>query len=282
MGSLLTSSPADLAALEERVTTCRRCPRLVAWREQVARESRAAFADEAYWGRPVPGFGDPPARVLSSASRRPPTAPTGPAASSPATARATSSSRRCTATGFASQPTSRTRDGLRAARRLDHRRRALRAAGQQADAAASATPACRGRARARAAAGVRVIVCLGAFAWDAALRLRARRPVPRPSRASVTAPSSTTASGLPLLGCFHPSQQNTFTGKPDARDGRRRAAAGPGSGMGRRADGARTLDEMPLSAFTPAVRDWFDARVRGADGRARRRPGRRSPPASTC
>src|SRR3954447_4975988 len=63
MGSLLTSSPADLAGLEARITTCRLCPRLVAWRERVARERRAAFAQETYWGRPVPGFGDPLARV---------------------------------------------------------------------------------------------------------------------------------------------------------------------------------------------------------------------------
>ena len=53
----------ELERLERRVTRCRRCPRLVEWREQVAREKRAAFADEDYWGRPVPGFGDPDARV---------------------------------------------------------------------------------------------------------------------------------------------------------------------------------------------------------------------------
>ena len=54
----------DLAALEARVVNCRRCPRLVEWRELVAREKRAAFAAEDYWGRPLPGFGDPGARVL--------------------------------------------------------------------------------------------------------------------------------------------------------------------------------------------------------------------------
>src|SRR5271154_5381057 len=55
---------AALAALEGEGTRCRRCPRLVAWREQVARERRAAFASETYWGRPLPGFGDRAARVL--------------------------------------------------------------------------------------------------------------------------------------------------------------------------------------------------------------------------
>ena len=57
-------SAAGLAELEARIVVCRRCPRLVAWREQVARERRAAFADEEYWGAPIPGFGDPEARVL--------------------------------------------------------------------------------------------------------------------------------------------------------------------------------------------------------------------------
>ena len=56
--------PGRLAALTAEIVSCRLCPRLVAWREQVARERRAAFADQDYWGRPVPGFGDPPARIL--------------------------------------------------------------------------------------------------------------------------------------------------------------------------------------------------------------------------
>ena len=53
-----------LAAIEQEVIDCRRCPRLVEWREQVAVEKRAAFRDERYWGRPVPGFGDPQARIV--------------------------------------------------------------------------------------------------------------------------------------------------------------------------------------------------------------------------
>ena len=56
--------PPALEALEEEVAACRRCPRLVAWREQVATEKRAAFRDEEYWGRPVPGWGDPEGRLL--------------------------------------------------------------------------------------------------------------------------------------------------------------------------------------------------------------------------
>src|SRR5438132_13077379 len=54
----------ELAALNTEVTGCRRCPRLVAWREQVAREKRAAFREQEYWGRPITGFGDPRARLL--------------------------------------------------------------------------------------------------------------------------------------------------------------------------------------------------------------------------
>ncbi len=58
------SRSAELAALTEQIIVCRRCPRLVQWREQVANEKRASFADDAYWGRPVPGFGDPEARTV--------------------------------------------------------------------------------------------------------------------------------------------------------------------------------------------------------------------------
>ena len=58
------SSSAGLARLESEIVSCRACPRLVAWREEVARVKRAAFADETYWGRPVPGFGDPDATVF--------------------------------------------------------------------------------------------------------------------------------------------------------------------------------------------------------------------------
>src|SRR5436309_9932358 len=58
----MTALPLD--RLQDRIIHCRQCPRLVAWREQVAAERRAAFRDEEYWGRPVPSFGDPKARLL--------------------------------------------------------------------------------------------------------------------------------------------------------------------------------------------------------------------------
>src|SRR3990170_5342352 len=64
----MSAEPAErrrsLAALQREIVECRRCPRLVAWREQVAREKVARFRDEPYWGRPLPGFGDPDARIL--------------------------------------------------------------------------------------------------------------------------------------------------------------------------------------------------------------------------
>src|SRR5471032_502535 len=58
------SASNDLKALARRIERCRACPRLVAWREQVATERRAAFRDQAYWGRPVAGFGDPGAPIV--------------------------------------------------------------------------------------------------------------------------------------------------------------------------------------------------------------------------
>src|SRR5947209_7354455 len=62
--AMKSESPSELSSLAGEIGGCRRCPRLVAWREQVAREPRASFARERYWGRPLPGFGDPAASLL--------------------------------------------------------------------------------------------------------------------------------------------------------------------------------------------------------------------------
>ena len=171
-----------LDELEAEVVRCRRCPRLVAWREEVARVKRAAFADQEYWGRPLPGFGDPAARVVVLGL-------------APAAHGGNRTGRIFTGdrsgdwlfaalwrAGFANQPISVSRDdGLRLTRRLGHRGGALRAAGQPADPGRARQLPALVRARV-VALGRRhgCIVCLGGFAWDAALRvLQAPRPRPK-------------------------------------------------------------------------------------------------------
>jgi uracil-DNA glycosylase family 4 len=209
-------SAERLANIELEVVSCRRCPRLVAWRELVAREKRASFAAETYWGRPIPGFGDPAARLLVFGL-------------APAAHGANRTGRVFTGdrsgdflfaalhrTGFANQPTS-----VRAGDGLELHDAWITAAVRCAPPHNKPTP--RERDTCLPYAGrelgeledVRVILCLGAFAWDAALRLLAARGValarPRPRfghGAEVALPDAPL-----LLGCFHPSQQNTFTGK---------------------------------------------------------------------
>jgi uracil-DNA glycosylase len=198
-----------LEGLEERITRCRRCPRLVKWREQVAREKRAAFADEEYWGRPVPGFGDPGARVyvlgLAPAAH-----------GGNRTGRVFTGDRSgdwlfasLHRAGFANQPTSRHRDdGLR----LDGA--FVAAAVRCAPPANRPLPGERENCLPYAARELdlmrpRVIVCLGGYAWDAACRLLGVRPKPRFGHGA----EYVVEGGPTLLGTYHPSQQNTFTGK---------------------------------------------------------------------
>jgi uracil-DNA glycosylase len=203
---------AELARLEARVTACRRCPRLVAWREHVAQERRAAFAGETYWGRPVPGFGDPEARVVILGL-------------APAAHGANRTGRIFTGdrsgdflfaalhrTGFASSPISRAPgDGL--VLRDLWITAAVRCAPPQNRPTPAERDAClpwTAHELRLIGERVRVVVCLGAFAWDAALRLREQADAPR------ARPRPRFGHGAEferLLGCFHPSQQNTFTGK---------------------------------------------------------------------
>jgi uracil-DNA glycosylase len=201
--------PTKLAGLEARVTHCRRCPRLVEWRERVAREKRAAFREEDYWGRPVPGFGDPDASVyvlgLAPAAH-----------GGNRTGRVFTGDRSgdwlfasLHRTGFANQPNStRLDDGLR----LDGA--FIAAAVRCAPPANKPLPSERDNCLPYAAQELEllrpdVIVCLGAFAWDAACRLLGLRPKPRFGHGAEHA----TDAGPILLGTYHPSQQNTFTGK---------------------------------------------------------------------
>jgi len=205
----VSDAARELEALEAQICECRRCPRLVAWRERVAREKRAAFAGEEYWGRPVPGFGDAEATVVVLGL-------------APAAHGGNRTGRIFTGdrsgdwlfaalyrAGFANQPRSVARDdGL-----------TLRGCFVTA-AVRCAPPANRPTAEERdnclpylereleLLARARVLVCLGAFAWDAALRALALRPRPRFAHGAEVA-----VAGRVLLGCYHPSQQNTFTGR---------------------------------------------------------------------
>jgi uracil-DNA glycosylase len=219
------SSRGGMEALQARMTDCRACPRLVAWREEVAREKRAAFRDDTYWGRPVPGFGDPRARLLvlglapgAHGSNRTGRMFTGDRAGDwlfRALHRA----------GFASQPTSVRRDDG-----LELRGAFVTAPVKCAPPANKPTPeerdACRPwlEAELDLLPDLRVVVALGSFAWTQALALFERRghavPTPRPrfghgaeaclGRAGEA--GARPGPGLTLLGSYHPSQQNTFTG----------------------------------------------------------------------
>ncbi|MDQ5819357.1 MAG: uracil-DNA glycosylase [Actinomycetota bacterium] len=197
----------QLSELQRAVVTCRRCPRLVAWREKVAREKRAAYSGEEYWGRPVPGFGDPEAHVVVFGL-------------APAAHGANRTGRFFTGdrsgdflfaalhrAGFASKPVSRSRDDGLA---LDNAW--ISAAVRCAPPQNRPTPVERDTclpyaARELELLDAKVVVCLGAFAWDAALRLYRVRPKPKFAHGAEHSEGAVT-----LLGCYHPSQQNTFTG----------------------------------------------------------------------
>jgi len=203
---------SDLADLERRVVACRRCPRLVEWRERVAVGKRASFAHEEYWGRPIPGFGDPGARVYVLGL-------------APAAHGGNRTGRIFTGdrsgdwlfaalhrTGFANQATSvALDDGLRLSGAYIGA--AVRCAPPANRPLPSERDNCLPYAREELAllAGVRVIVCLGGFAWDAALRITGSTTRPRP-RFGHGAEHPLEGGGV-LLGCYHPSQQNTFTGR---------------------------------------------------------------------
>jgi uracil-DNA glycosylase len=200
---------SQIEGLERRITRCRKCPRLVEWRERVAREKRAAFRDEVYWGRPVPGFGDPDADVFVLGLA--------PAAhGGNRTGRVFTGDRSgdwlfgsLHRTGFANQPTSVHRDdGLRL------RGAWIAAAVRCAPPANRPLPAERDNCLPYAAKELElirpvVIVCLGAYAWDAACRLLGLRPRPRFGHGA----EHHVEDGPVMLGTYHPSQQNTFTGK---------------------------------------------------------------------
>jgi uracil-DNA glycosylase family 4 len=206
---------AALAALTAEIVACRRCPRLVEWRELVAREKVARFRGEAYWGRPVPGFGDPDARILvvglapaAHGGNRTGRVFTGDASGDflfPAMHEV----------GLADRPVSRrANDGLTL---IDTY---VAAAVRCAPPANKPLPSERDNCApylARELAlleRVRVIVPLGAYGWNAAFRAIASvtgdDPRPRPKFGHG---AEARTGGYAIVGSFHPSQQNTFTGR---------------------------------------------------------------------
>ena len=200
----------DLTALCDEIVHCRKCPRLVAWRELVGVEKRASYAHEDYWARPVPGFGDPAARILVVGLA--------PAAhGGNRTGRVFTGDRsgdflfasmyRC---GLANQPTSVSCDDG-----LELRRAYVAAAVRCAPPANKPTVDERDTCEPylvreiELLRDVRVIVPLGQFGYDAVCRVLGVRPKPRFGHGvEVAAPDDRT-----IVCSFHPSQQNTFTGK---------------------------------------------------------------------
>lgn len=204
----------SLAALNRRITACRACPRLITWCEQVAREKRAAYSEQDYWGKPVPSFGDARARLLI-------------AGLAPGAHGANRTGRMFTGdrsglwlfrslhrAGFANQPTYEScGDGLRL------RDAYITAVVHCAPPGNRPSPAERDRClpyfgeELDALQRLQVILALGSFAWDGVLRaLSGRgqtiRPKPRFGHGT-----EVTLGPYLLIGSFHPSQQNTFTGR---------------------------------------------------------------------
>jgi uracil-DNA glycosylase family 4 len=203
-----------LDCVQNDVIACRACPRLVDWREQVAREKRAAFREEVYWGRPVPGFGDRAASLLICGLA--------PAAhGGNRTGRVFTGDRSgdwlfaaLHRAGFANQPTSTHRDdGL--ALRDCYIAACVRCCPPANKPTSAERDACRPFLVRELSLLPRVkcILCLGAFAWDGLLRALAEIEPP-PRRRPCFGHAAEALVGLrTLLGCYHPSQQNTFTGR---------------------------------------------------------------------
>lgn len=203
-----------LEILRDEVVRCRKCPRLVAWREEVARTKRTAFAHETYWGRPLPGFGDPEAHVIVLGLA--PAAHGGNRTGRIFTGDRSGDwlFRALHRAGLANQPTSTHRDdGLH----LDGAY--VTAAVRCAPPANRPTPVERDNClpyfvrELQLLRRARVIVCLGSFAWDAALRTlrelgQTVRRKPRFGHAAEAVIGPYT-----MIGSYHPSQQNTFTGR---------------------------------------------------------------------
>ncbi len=205
---------AGLAMLSAEIVECRRCPRLVEWREWVAREKVARFRDEPYWGRPAPGFGDPDARILvvglapgaHGANR------TGRVFTGDASGDFLWSALH--AVGLADRPSSRrANDGLTL---TDvYIAAAVRCAPPLNKPTIWERDACAPFLVREVALldRVRVIVPLGQFGWDATLRTLAAMGYPTRPKPRFGHGAEAVVGAYRLVGSFHPSQQNTFTGR---------------------------------------------------------------------
>jgi uracil-DNA glycosylase family 4 len=204
----------ELAALTTEVVGCHRCPRLVAWREHVARTKTARFADQTYWGRPVPGWGDPRAAIMVVGLA--------PAAHGGNRTGRIFTGDRSGDFLFASLYRAGRADRSESVSRDD----GLRLLGVYVGAVNRCAPpgnrptpeerdACLPYLERELAilADVRVIVALGAFAWDGVLRALAALGHSRRPRPLFGHRAEAPVGPYVLLGSFHPSQQNTFTGK---------------------------------------------------------------------
>ena len=210
------SSVTTLAQLDALVSVCRACPRLVEWREQVAAGKRKSFADQPYWGRPIPGFGSAKPKLLivglapaAHGGNRTGRVFTGDRSGDVLYAALHRS-------GLSTSPESvDAADGTT----LIHTR--IAAAVRCPPPANAPTPAERQTCAPWLSAewrligrDVRVIVALGAFAWRAALQMVGHTGAPLPKFGHGAGVALRTGPGdVLLLGCYHPSQQNTFTGK---------------------------------------------------------------------
>jgi uracil-DNA glycosylase len=207
--------PESLGALAEEIVECRRCPRLVEWREQAAANPPRRYQGQEYWARPLPGFGDPAARVVVVGLA--------PAAhGGNRTGRVFTGDRSgdwlyaaLHRAGLANQALSEHRDdGLRL------RDAYITAVNRCPPPGNRPTPAERDNClpylvrELRLLDRARVIVALGSYAWDGVLRaLRAAgEDVPRP-KPRFAHGAEAEVGRITLIGCYHPSQQNTFTGK---------------------------------------------------------------------
>lgn len=213
----LSGNAPTLAHLTGRISVCRACPRLVAWREQVAADKRASFRDQPYWGRPVPGWGPERARIALVGL-------------APAAHGGNRTGRIFTGdrsgdwlfaalhrAGLAAKPTSVAADD--AQRLIDVRMlAAVRCAPPANRPSPQERDTCRpwmSRELAFLRPWLRAVVALGGFAWDnvwpvlAGLGYHVPRPRPRFTHGGeILLPE-----GLLVIGSYHPSQQNTFTGK---------------------------------------------------------------------